>query len=217
MCHVRMVHFSGVYAWLKEPLSPYAQEDMRQTDLIQKAWADSGKVYGYRKLHDDLLDQGEICSEYRVARLANLAGISAQIGYNATLAGTGASPLLLLTTRWTDSSKLKRQMSFGSLISLASKRTKVGHIWQWLLICSQGALWAGPLLADCSAIACRAAHAITHDDRSRSSSPACSNVAAQTKDQGGDPFRSRFSVHQQGVAVVSWKTQSCCQPLMVCW
>ena len=42
---------------------------MRQTDRIQQAWADSGRVYGYRKLHDDLLDQGETCSENRVARL----------------------------------------------------------------------------------------------------------------------------------------------------
>jgi putative transposase len=50
MCRVLMVHFSGFYAWLKEPLSPRAKEDMRQTDLIQQAWADSGKVYGYRKL-----------------------------------------------------------------------------------------------------------------------------------------------------------------------
>jgi putative transposase len=29
--------------------------------LIRQAWNDSGKVYGYRKLHDDLLDQGETC------------------------------------------------------------------------------------------------------------------------------------------------------------
>ena len=51
MCRVLMVHFSGFYAWLKEPLSQRALEDVRQTDLIQQAWTDSGKVYGYRKLH----------------------------------------------------------------------------------------------------------------------------------------------------------------------
>jgi putative transposase len=73
MCRVLAVHFSGLVAWLKEPLSQRALEDVRQTDLIQQAWADSGKVYGYRKLHDDLLDQGEICSENRVARLASLS------------------------------------------------------------------------------------------------------------------------------------------------
>lgn len=50
MCRMLMVHFSGFYAWLKEPLSQRALEDVRQTEMIQQAWADSGKVYGYRKL-----------------------------------------------------------------------------------------------------------------------------------------------------------------------
>lgn len=76
-----MVHFSGFYAWLKEPLSARALEDARQIELIQQAWADSGKFYGYRKLTDDLRDAGETCSENRVARLASSAGIAAQIGY----------------------------------------------------------------------------------------------------------------------------------------
>lgn len=49
-------NLSGFYAWLKEPLSSRGHEDVRQTELIQQAWTDSGKVYGYRKLHDDLLD-----------------------------------------------------------------------------------------------------------------------------------------------------------------
>lgn len=79
MCRVLRVHFSGFYAWLKEPLSHRAQEDIRQTELIRQAWADSGKVYGYRKLTDDLRDQGEQISENRVARLASLAGVAAQI------------------------------------------------------------------------------------------------------------------------------------------
>ncbi len=47
----------------------------------QKAWKESGRVYGYRKLHDDLLDQGETSCVNRIARLAKLAGIKAQIGY----------------------------------------------------------------------------------------------------------------------------------------
>ena len=54
MCRVLMVHFSGFYSWLKEPLSKRAKEGARQTELIRQAWAESGKVYGYRKLHDDL-------------------------------------------------------------------------------------------------------------------------------------------------------------------
>lgn len=95
MCRVLAVHFSGFYAWLKEPLSQRALEDVRQTDLIQQAWADSGEVYGYRKLHDDLLDQGEICSENRVGRLASLAGIAAQIGYKRRPGRYGGRPAIV--------------------------------------------------------------------------------------------------------------------------
>ena len=58
MCRVLMVHFSGFYAWLKEPLSYRAHEGGRQTELIRQAWVDIGKAYGYRKLHDDLRDAG---------------------------------------------------------------------------------------------------------------------------------------------------------------
>ena len=70
MCRMLRIHPSGYYAWLKTPLSKRAREDAHQTELIRKAWQESGKVYGYRKLHDDLLDQGETCCQNRVARLA---------------------------------------------------------------------------------------------------------------------------------------------------
>ena len=92
MCRMLRVHFSGFYAWLKNPLSNRAKEDMRQTALIKQAWEDSGKVYGYRKLHDDLCDQGEQCSPNRIARLARLAGIKAQIGYKRRPGGYGGKP-----------------------------------------------------------------------------------------------------------------------------
>lgn len=95
MCRVLMVHVSGFYAWLKEPLSPRALEDVRQTELIQQAWTDSGKVYGYRKLHDDLRDQGETCSKNRVARLASLAGVAAQIGYRRRPGRYGGKPAVV--------------------------------------------------------------------------------------------------------------------------
>ena len=56
------------------------QEDARQTDLLKEAWVESGKVYGQRKLHDDLVEQGESICLNRVSRLTKLAGITAQIG-----------------------------------------------------------------------------------------------------------------------------------------
>lgn len=81
LCRMLQVHPSGFFAWLKEPLSHRAQEDERQTKLVKDAWNDSGKVYGYRKIYDDLIDMGEAVSENQVARLARLAGVQAQIGY----------------------------------------------------------------------------------------------------------------------------------------
>lgn len=37
MCRVLRVHFSGFYAWLKEPLSLRVRDDVRQTELIRQA------------------------------------------------------------------------------------------------------------------------------------------------------------------------------------
>jgi putative transposase len=95
MCRVLRVHFSGFYAWLKEPLSRRAQDDARQTELIRQAWSESGTVYGYRKLADDLRDQGEQVSENRVARLASLAGILAQVGYKRRPERYGGKPAVV--------------------------------------------------------------------------------------------------------------------------
>lgn len=99
MCRVLRIHVSGFYAWLKEPLSRRAQDDMRQTQLIRQAWSDSGKVYGYRKLADDLRDQGEQVSENRVARLASLAGILAQVGDKRRPGRYGGKPAVVVSNR----------------------------------------------------------------------------------------------------------------------
>ena len=96
MCRCLRIQPSGFYAWLKHPLCKRAREDARQTELIHKAWKESGKVYGYRKLHDDLLDQGETCCPNRVARLATLAGIRAQIGYKRRPGNYGGKPSLVV-------------------------------------------------------------------------------------------------------------------------
>ena len=96
MCRLLDVHPSGFYAWIKNPLSRRANEDKRQTALLRKAWDESGKVYGYRKLHDDLLDQGETCCPNRVARLSRIAGIKAQIGYKSRPGIYGGRPSVVV-------------------------------------------------------------------------------------------------------------------------
>ena len=44
MCRCLRVQPSGFYAWLKDPPSKRAQEDRRQTELIQAAWSESGDL-----------------------------------------------------------------------------------------------------------------------------------------------------------------------------
>ena len=58
MCRWLRIRPNGFHAWLQVPLSNRAMEDKRQTKMLLNAWTDSGKDYGYRKLHDDLLEQG---------------------------------------------------------------------------------------------------------------------------------------------------------------
>jgi putative transposase len=96
MCSMLSVHPSGFYAWFKRPFSKRALEDKRQAVLLKKAWEDSGKVYGYRKLHDDLQDQGETCCPNRVARLTRMAGIKAQIGYRPRSCKHGGKPSIVV-------------------------------------------------------------------------------------------------------------------------
>ena len=55
----------------------------------------AAKSMGAETLHDDLLDQGESCSENRVARLTSLAGISAQISYGRRPGQYGGKPAVV--------------------------------------------------------------------------------------------------------------------------
>ena len=68
MCRYLNIHPSGFYAWIKNLLSHRAREDARQIKLLEEAWNDSGKVYGYRKLHDDLVELGETSCPNRVTK-----------------------------------------------------------------------------------------------------------------------------------------------------
>lgn len=108
MCRCLRIQPSGFYAWLKTPLSKRAQEDLRQTRMLKEAWVESGKVYGHRKLHDDLIEQGESICVNRVARLTKLAGIKAQIGYKRRPGGYGGRPSVVVDNT------LDRQFDVGA-------------------------------------------------------------------------------------------------------
>ncbi len=60
---------------------PREKEDQRLLGLIKHAWLESGGVYGYRKIHDDLRELGEACGRNRVGRLMQAQGLRSQTGY----------------------------------------------------------------------------------------------------------------------------------------
>lgn len=81
LCRMMRVHRSGYYAWIKQPKSARKKDDERLVGLIKQFWLESGCVYGYRKIHQDLRELGEGCGKNRVARLMKQVGLKAQVGY----------------------------------------------------------------------------------------------------------------------------------------
>ena len=81
MCKVLGVHPSGFYAWRKQPLSQRAREDRYLLGFIRQFWLESGTVYGYRKIYDDMRSVGETCGKNRVYRLMKSKGLQSQRGY----------------------------------------------------------------------------------------------------------------------------------------
>lgn len=92
LCQTLKVHPSGYYAWLAEPQSARAKEDQRLLGLIKHAWLESGGVYGYRKIHDDLRELGEECGRNRVGRLMQAEGLRSQTGYRRRPGFYGGKP-----------------------------------------------------------------------------------------------------------------------------
>ena len=99
MCRVLKVNRSGYYAWLASPLSARAKEDRRLTGLIKHAWLESGGIYGYRKVHDDFRELGEVLGKHRVARLMRLEGLKAQVGYGRRPRYRGGRPSVVAPNR----------------------------------------------------------------------------------------------------------------------
>jgi putative transposase len=69
------------------------------TGLIKQSWLESGCVYGYRKVHHDLLSLGEACAPNTVARLMQRAGLKAQVGYKRRPGHAGHKPSIVATNQ----------------------------------------------------------------------------------------------------------------------
>ncbi|KTC24329.1 transposase [Pseudomonas putida] len=92
LCLTLKVYLSCCYAWLSEPQSLRAKDDQRLLGLIKHSWLESGGVYGYRKIYDDLREAGEDCGRHRVARLMRLEGLRSQTGYRRRPRKYGGKP-----------------------------------------------------------------------------------------------------------------------------
>jgi len=79
MCEVLDVSTSGYYDWVDRPESNRVLENRRLTGKIIYFHQRSGGIYGSPKIHADLVEDGEDCSENRVARLMQGADIKSKL------------------------------------------------------------------------------------------------------------------------------------------
>ena len=75
MCRVLGVSRSGYYEWVKRPPSFREIDDEVLTERITQIHGDSKQTYGYRRIADELNDQGENVGDDRVYRLMKQADI----------------------------------------------------------------------------------------------------------------------------------------------
>ena len=95
MCRVLKAPRSGFYAWLAQPQSSRERDDQRVLGLIKQAWLESGAVYGYRKVTQDMREIGEACGKHRVYRLMRTEGLRAQVGYGRRPQPRGGTPSVI--------------------------------------------------------------------------------------------------------------------------
>jgi putative transposase len=77
-CRVLNVSLSGYYAWCGRGPSMREIEDARLIDKIRGIYEASDGNYGVRRVHRQLLADGESCSRNRVARLMSRCGLKAR-------------------------------------------------------------------------------------------------------------------------------------------
>ncbi|NIP24410.1 MAG: IS3 family transposase [Gammaproteobacteria bacterium] len=79
MCDVLEVSTSGYYDWIDRPESARSRENRRLTDKIAYFHQRSRGIYGSPKIYKDLVEDGELCSINRVARLMQALDIQSKL------------------------------------------------------------------------------------------------------------------------------------------
>jgi transposase InsO family protein len=78
LCQVLEVSTSGYYDWFERPMSQRDKDNRRITSKLHCFHKETHGIYGSPKLHKDLLVDGEKVGIKRVAKLMQIAGISAK-------------------------------------------------------------------------------------------------------------------------------------------
>ena len=79
LCDALEVSPSGFYDWLDRPESNRSRENRKLTEKIKHYHQQSREIYGSPKIYEDLVEEGEICSVNRVARLMKVADIKSKM------------------------------------------------------------------------------------------------------------------------------------------
>jgi transposase InsO family protein len=77
-CRVLKVSVSGYYAWCGRGPSDREIKDARLIDKIREIYERFDGVYGVRRIHRQLVADGESCSRNRVVRLMHKCGLAAR-------------------------------------------------------------------------------------------------------------------------------------------
>ncbi len=81
LCEVMKVNRAGFYNWLEYPVTITEKRDIELSNLIERLWEGSRRIYGYRKIHHDLLEMGVKVGKNRVHRLMKEGFMRANVGY----------------------------------------------------------------------------------------------------------------------------------------
>ncbi len=75
MCRLSRVSRSGFYEWTGRSVSPRAARRLELSEQVRTVFADSGRTYGYRRVHAELRRQGVRVDDELVRRLMSSAGL----------------------------------------------------------------------------------------------------------------------------------------------
>ena len=164
-------------------LCDQAKRRRRLTGLIKQSWLESGCVYGYRKIHHDMLSLGEPCAQNTVAKLMNSAGLRAQVGYKRRPGKYGTKPAIVAANC------LQQELNVDApytvwVTDITYIRTHEG----WLYLAAVIDLYSRKVVG-------WSMH-FTHADIFGFGRLVDGRMATQTDRDGRCAFRSRFAVYQ---------------------